>query len=156
MKEESIGWLEENPIPPEELARIEAAEKRLEEYVLEPAPFQCINFPEWEKWTSRNKDSYGKACLVFAAEWAKNMETLIFKNGSEKGFLALSEIEIEESSKKADDIALGVTGFMYGVAIDILSRTWRYGKMLQNWHNAKYGQPGIEGTVNPAIVTVEV
>ena len=77
MEEKSIGWLEENPVPPEEQARIEAAEKRFEEYTLEPVPFQCIDNKEWSKWAKRNKDSYGKACLVFAAEWAKNMETII-------------------------------------------------------------------------------
>ena len=57
----------------------------------------------------------------------------------------------EKLSREAD--TEGITGFMYGCAVNILSRVWKYGDELRMWHNGKYDYQG-EGTVNPAILTV--
>ena len=57
----------------------------------------------------------------------------------------------EKLSRDAD--TEGITGFMYGYAVNILSREWKYGDELRRWHNRKYDYDG-EGTVNPAILTV--
>lgn len=47
----------------------------------------------------------------------------------------------------------GITGFMYGVAVSILSQCWEYGEFLRKWHNKEYGYDG-DGVVNPAVITV--
>jgi hypothetical protein len=48
---------------------------------------------------------------------------------------------------------LGITGFMYGAAVQILSKCWKHGEDLRKWHNNEYGHEG-EGVVNPAILTL--
>ena len=50
---------------------------------------------------------------------------------------------------------LGITGFMYGCVVGILSQCWIHGEELRMWHNNKYGVKG-EGVVNPAILTLNV
>ena len=56
-------------------------------------------------------------------------------------------------SREAD--TEGITGFMYGCAVSILSKCWVYGEYLRKWHNKEYGYDG-DGVVNPAIMTVGV
>ena len=41
----------------------------------------------------------------------------------------------------------GITGFMYGAAVSILSQYWEYGECLRKWHNKDYGYDG-DGVVN--------
>ena len=48
----------------------------------------------------------------------------------------------------------GITGFMYGAAVSILSQCWLYGEYLRKWHNKEYNCDG-DGVVNPAIITIE-
>lgn len=47
----------------------------------------------------------------------------------------------------------GITGFMYGAAVSILSQCWEYGEFLRKWHNKEYEYDG-DGVVNPAVITV--
>lgn len=47
----------------------------------------------------------------------------------------------------------GITGFMYGASVGILSKCWEYGEELRKWHNKEYDYEGY-GVVNPAILTV--
>ena len=49
----------------------------------------------------------------------------------------------------------GITGFMYGCAVNVLSQVWKYGEELRVWHNKQYGHEG-DGIVNPAVLTVSV
>lgn len=46
-----------------------------------------------------------------------------------------------------------ITGFMYGMAVNILSQCWQYGEELRKWHNKEYNYEG-NGVVNPTILTV--
>lgn len=52
-----------------------------------------------------------------------------------------------------DEFMIGHKGFMYGVAVSILSQCWEYGECLRKWHNKEYGYDG-DGVVNPAVITV--
>ena len=47
----------------------------------------------------------------------------------------------------------GITGYMYGCAVSILSQCWKYGEYLRKWHNKEYNYDG-DGVVNPAILTI--
>lgn len=49
----------------------------------------------------------------------------------------------------------GITGFMYGCAVNILAHVWEHGEELRRWHNGEYDYDG-DGVVNPAILTVGV
>lgn len=50
---------------------------------------------------------------------------------------------------------LGITGFMYGCAVGILSVCWKHGEELRKWHNKKYNVKEDEkGVVNPALLTI--
>ena len=48
----------------------------------------------------------------------------------------------------------GITGYMYGCAVNILSGFWEYGEELQQWHNQQYEYTGGE-VVNPAVLTLD-
>ena len=71
-----------------------------------------------------------------------------------KVFSDLTSKQISEASEKADDIAGGITGFMFGAAVQMLSECWSFGEDLRKYHNSKLGQPEAEGTLNPAVVTI--
>ena len=60
--------------------------------------------------------------------------------------------DIAESTSHEADVE-GITGFMYGCAVSVLSNVWEYGDELRKWHNKEYDYEG-DGVVNPAILTV--
>jgi len=105
----------------------------------------------WIECEIKNKDFYGSGVIRYARRWAEMMEEEI-----EKGKI-LTDIA-KECSHKSDDE--GITGFMYGCAVQILSQTWIYGEDLRRWHNldSQIGHEGERanetgGCLNPAILT---
>lgn len=100
----------------------------------------------WEKTTANNKDGYGSGIVRYAENWAKLMQ-LEIGNGKK-----LTEVA-DHASHEAD--TEGITGFMYGAAVQILSHCWIHGEDLRKWHNKDYGHKG-DGVINPAILTVNV
>lgn len=101
----------------------------------------------WEKWVQANKDGYGNAIIQYADRWARLMELCLAKD---------PRVRIEDCAEQASHLAdnEGITGFMYGAAVSMLSRVWVHGEELRRWHNKEYGQPDAKGTVNPAILTI--
>lgn len=61
-------------------------------------------------------------------------------------------INIADSTSREADTE-GITGFMYGCAVNALSQLWEYGEELREWHNKEYNYEG-DGVVNPAILTI--
>ena len=109
----------------------------------------------WEEIVKLNSDSYGSATIRFVAAWAMLMEEAM-----SRGF-QLCEIA-DETSHEADK-AIGITGFMYGMAVAILSKQWEHGEELRKWHNVKtqIGNEGEKanesgGTLNPALLNIGV
>ena len=105
---------------------------------------------EYKEWYDKNSDSYSRACFTFAERWAELLEAKIENSDKE-----ISEVFKEyagELSHTAD--VEGITGFMYGMAVNILSQIWEYGEELRNWHNKKYNYEG-EGVINPALISIE-
>lgn len=106
----------------------------------------------WETTVEKNeKDPYGKAIIRFAKKWAEGMEEHI-----EKG-VPLSNIASSEKTKADTE---WITGFMYGCAVDLLSKAWKHGEELAKWHNSKFGKAGEEatkkgGVINPALLIVK-
>lgn len=92
-----------------------------------------------------NDDPYGGRCVSYAKEWARLMQKEIADGKP------LSEIAAKTSHEADYD---GITGFMYGAAVHILSKSWKHGEELRIWHNKQYGKEEGEGVVNPAVITI--
>lgn len=108
---------------------------------------EIINLEGYQAWKEKNNDGYGGACFTFAERWALLMQVAI-KNGESIDQCA------DILSHEAD--VEGITGFMYGVAVSILSNHWKHGEKLKKWHNKKHGREDADGVVNPAILTVSI
>lgn len=99
----------------------------------------------WDKMVEVNsKDPYGNGVVKYARRWAKYMQKLIAEGKT--------VIEIAEKASHDCDIE-GITGFMYGCAVNALAQSWKYGEELRKWHNKDYGYEG-DGVVNPAVLTI--
>lgn len=106
----------------------------------------------WKKACDANRDGYGGAVMTYAERWARLMESRMSKG--EK----LAECA-DECSHLADEE--GITGFMYGCAVNTLSYVWQHGEALRLWHNLKT-QIGTEGekanesgaVLNPALLSI--
>jgi hypothetical protein len=106
----------------------------------------------WSRCVSNNQDPYGFGAVSYAARWAAMMEARIAAGAK------LEDIA-KETSHKAD--TEGITGFMYGCAVSILSAVWKHGEDLRQWHNLdtqvhREGEKANrEGDVlNPAILQI--
>lgn len=95
-------------------------------------------------WKAKNSDAYGSACFRYAETWADMME-LHIADGKQVKDVA------DKTSRDADKE--GITGFMYGMAVNILTNCWEHGEELRKWHNKEYEYEG-DGVVNPAVITV--
>ena len=98
----------------------------------------------YEDWKAKQKDGYGQAVFRYAERWADMMEDKISKG---------EEIK-DVADKLSHDADTEGTGFMYGMAVNILTKCWKHGEELRKWHNKEYDYEG-DGVVNPAILTVK-
>ena len=105
---------------------------------------------KWEEFVKVNsKDPYSKAVVTYARLWAKYMQHLMRKHKK-----TVPEIASKASFAANAD---GITGFMYGCAVNILSQCWKYGEELRRWHNKEWGyEEDTKGVVNPAVLTINV
>jgi len=119
-----------------------------------PEKMTLLDADGWEKAVAANTDDYGSGVIRYAERWARLMEGRMIRGDT-------LEACAEEASHLADDE--GITGFMYGCAVNILSKTWIHGDQLRRWHNLKV-QIRDEGekanrsgaVLNPAIITLGV
>lgn len=110
------------------------------------------NQENWNKFVANNTDPYGKTIIDYAERWANLMEDMMAKG---KKLVDVAEATSYEANTE------GITGFMYGAAVSILSTSWVYGEELRRWHN-KEVQIGNEGdrandsggVLNPAILNI--
>lgn len=101
-----------------------------------------------------SKDPYSKAVVDFTERWAKLMEKKLEHPDTAGAGTDIGDIE-GATSREAD--TEGITGFMYGCAIEALARYWVFGEDLRKWHNQKHGVgPDKEGVVNPAIINISI
>jgi hypothetical protein len=115
-------------------------------------PLKLTDAAIWQSWIDANKDGYGGRIIRYAEEWARLMQTHI-TNGS-----TLAECAAEDSHVADDD---GITGFMYGAAVAMLSKCWVHGEELRRWHNheTQISTEGDEanetgGVLNPACLVI--
>lgn len=88
--------------------------------------------------------------FTYAERWAEMLENQI--ESSTDDVMNVIVDNADRLSHEAD--TEGITGFMYGCAVSILSQCWKYGEYLRRWHNKEYNYVG-DGVVNPAIITIQ-
>ena len=132
----------------------------------EPFPFadpsKGAEFRDWYAKQSGDGgmgERYGRAIFVFAIRWARAMENAL----GEAEAVTFADIApiAEAASTEADNTPdMGISGFMYGAAVQILARYWRHGEALRRWHNREYDRADLDGnpgaSVNPALMTISV
>lgn len=102
------------------------------------------NLDIWNEYVEKNQDPYGKCAVDYARDWGRLMQYYM-SNGE----------SIQQCAERAShEIGwYGITGFMYGAAVQMLSQCWKHGEELRKWHNKEYNHEG-DGVVNPAILTI--
>lgn len=106
---------------------------------------KVIDIEKYNDWKNKNSDPYGSCTFRYAERWADMMEIQ----------LENKDIEVKDIADKTSHAAdtEGITGFMHGMAVSILTQCWIHGEELKIWHNNKYNYSG-NGVVNPAILTL--
>jgi hypothetical protein len=107
---------------------------------------------EYDKYVQMNSnDGYSKGVVDFAEKWATLMEAEIEKGAK------IPDIA-KATSSEAD---MGITGFMYGCAVQALAHFWEYGEELRRWSNLDIqikdeGEKANEsgGVLNPALLSL--
>lgn len=107
----------------------EEKEKKEFEAKVEGIQVEIIDVDGYNDWKSKNSEGYGAAIFEYAEGWAKLMQVEI-ANGKKL-------IECAEPTSFQLGF-LGITGFMYGAAVAILSKCWKHGEELRKWHNKEY------------------
>lgn len=113
---------------------------------------KIVNQNMYDEYVEHNSDQYGRVVIRYAVNWADSMESEM--NSGKK----LEDIA-EKTSHDAD--TEGITGFMYGCAVSMLTRCWEHGEQLRKWHNM-YTQLDTEGEeankkggiLNPALLSL--
>jgi len=108
----------------------------------------------WQKFVDANQDPYGGACVEYAAQWAEMMEVEMAKGAKLEDIAKHTSHDIDTE---------GITGFMYGAAVSMLSQCWEHGEALRRWNNldTQIGDEGEAanesgGVLNPALMTIDV
>jgi len=123
----------------------EAAEKQANfDKEVEGIEMEVTDTESWNDYVKVNTDGYGKACVDYARNWARLMQKKM-SDGAELKDIAGACSHLADTE--------GITGFMYGAAVSMLSKCWSHGEELRKWHNKEYNHEG-EGVVNPAMVTI--
>lgn len=113
---------------------------------------RLIDKQKYEDWKAKNQDPYGVAIFAFVERWAELMEPRID---------AGEDISVFAKTLSHEADTEGITGYMYGAAVSILSLCWVHGEMLRRWHNLNTqirneGEIANEkgGVLNPASLRV--
>jgi hypothetical protein len=113
------------------------------------------NKQAWDIGVANNQDAYGSCVYRYAERWADLMEKRMSETGK-----SLKEIA-KDASHEAD--IEGITGFIYGCAVQVLALCWEHGEDLRRWHNLdcqlkdegeKANESG--GVLNPAVINIGI
>jgi hypothetical protein len=131
-------------IESEKRLKKEEQEKESLESQIKGVELELLKPEIWNKSREVNTDPYGKAALDYAEAWAKLMQVQISEGKT--------VVECAEETQNGLGF-MGITGFMYGCAVNLLSQSWKHGEDLRKWHNKEWGHEG-DGVVNPAILSI--
>lgn len=80
----------------------------------------------WQSWVDANQDFYGKGTMDYARSWAELMEVEI------AGGKGLCEAVKDTRFKATPE---GITGYMFGMACQMLIQAWEHGDQLEKWRD---------------------
>ncbi len=94
-------------------------------------PFTIKNGTEldYQKCKDANQDLYGRSVILYAERWAGMMEQDM-KNG-------LTVAEAAERTRYIAD-TVGITGYMFGFALNVLDEFWEHGEALRTWYDQSH------------------
>lgn len=90
-------------------------------------------------------DFYTAGIMRYAERWGGMMEQQL----SDGLTVAAAAVRTQHEADTE-----GITGYMYGWAVNMLSEFWEHGEELRQWHNQKYDYSS-EGVMNPAVLSGE-
>jgi hypothetical protein len=135
----------------------DAENKRQFEEKIKGIKFLVVKKKKYEEWKKTNQNDgtgYGAMIFEYAEGWAKVMQKEFAERNIENPDVASMIAHADNCSKLLD--FYGITGFMYGAAVAILSQHWKYGEALRKWHNKEWGHEDTKGVVNPAMFTINI
>jgi len=119
------------------------AQKRIAEEIISKNPFKSSDVAAWSKELENPEiDGYARGIINFADKWARIMQH--YRNEGDT-----MKVCMEKAENHLD--YLGISGNMYGWAVNLLVAHWKHGSELRVIHNAEYGHTGV-GVVNPAVL----
>lgn len=84
----------------------------------------------WNTWVKVNSTNYyAKSVVEYATQFAKYMQYLMRKHNKPLYLIAHNASSIVDTMR--------ISGFMYGIAINVLVHYWKYGNELKKWHNSR-------------------
>ena len=117
---------------------------------------------EYAKYVEMNsEDGYSKGVVDYTERWAGLLERAIGTQTISNAIEHTIRSVAKDASHEADTD--GITGFMYGCAVQALAHFWEHGETLRCWHNLdtqirdegeKANESG--GVLNPAVMTINV
>lgn len=116
---------------------------------------------KYAKYVKMNsRDDYSKGVVTYTERWAALMEKAIGKQTISNAVEHTIRSVAKDTSHDADKE--GITGFMYGCAVQALAQFWVHGEILRRWHNLdtqikNEGEKANEsgGVLNPAILVMK-
>ena len=115
---------------------------------------------QYAKYAATNSaDGYSKAIVDYGEKWAELMEKRIPTGATGPQITRIFVDHADSDSHEADTD--GITGFMYGCAVQALACFWIHGEELRHWHNLKTqirneGEKANKtgGVLNPALLKI--
>lgn len=117
---------------------------------------------DYDSYVANNSnDGYSKGVVDFGERWANAMEAALPPSPTSSQVTSFLEQNASRLSHEAD--TEGITGFMYGCAVQALAQFWVYGEELRRWHNLdtqiqNEGERANEsgGVLNPALLNMNI
>lgn len=115
---------------------------------------------EYAKYVKTNsRDGYSKGVVDYSERWAVAMEREI-ANLPDNSDTRLTRFFVDRAESLSHEADIeGITGFMYGCAVQALAQFWKHGETLRRWHNLSTqmrdeGERANErgGVLNPAVI----
>jgi hypothetical protein len=114
-------------------------------------PFEPTDAEGYAEYKRINADGYGGGVVRYGEAWAALMEMRLADGPM---FITNASIAAVAEATQDEADCEGITGFMFGCAVQQLARFWKHGEALRVWHNVKHGVSAeTTGVVNPAVLT---
>lgn len=89
-------------------------------------PIELRNEADWNEAKANNQDPYGAATFRYAENWARIMQKRIAAGDTVAQAATATQYLADPE---------GISGFMYGCAVQALAHCWIHGEELRAWHN---------------------